>query len=55
MGQASLAPEGRAAQSRGWPVQTGQEKDTLQAAVSGNVLIRGFLDTVVHLLPTIPY
>lgn len=26
-----------------------------QAAVCGNVLIRGFLDTVVNLLPTIPY
>lgn len=27
----------------------------LRAAVCGNVLIRGFVDTVVNLLPTIPY
>lgn len=42
--------------NRGWPVWEGAGKGhTLQAAVCGNVLIRGFLDTVVNLLPTIPH
>lgn len=33
----------------------GSKGHNLRAAVCGNVLIRGFVDTVVNLLPTIPY
>lgn len=44
--------QGTAAGVGGWVAGKGH---TLQAAVCGNVLIKGFLDTVVNLLPTIPH
>lgn len=39
----------------GGPRGTGQERTQPAGSTCGNVLIRGFSDTVVNVLPTIPY